>query len=200
MCVAKLTGHCEPSTPPEEINLSVIFITSFLPTLVICQRGFVCIYFLFLSGTRLTSCGSVTTAPCCASDEIRCVKYSLQEARTQRWALKRWPSATTVTSHMASRRRCSSRQRSTCEECTVDSNVNTDDREADVAIRDIYMHAQTHTHTLVVSVFPFRVHAYNVLHRINNKNMPTFKRLTLYIHVFLECERKCQLLNTHGYL
>ncbi|KAG7217033.1 hypothetical protein INR49_027572 [Caranx melampygus] len=65
----------------------------------------------------------VMTAPCCMSGEILCVKYSLQEASTERWALKLCPSTTTVTSHNMSRRRCSSRLRSTWEECTEDSNT-----------------------------------------------------------------------------
>lgn len=92
----------------------------------------------------LTSWGRVTTAPCCVNEEILCAKYSLQEASTERWALKLWPSTTTVTSHSTSRRRCSSRELSTWEEWAVDSNVNTDDRGADMATDRYLFVQQTH--------------------------------------------------------
>lgn len=122
---------------------------------------------------HLTSCGRVMTAPCCVREEILWVKYSLQEASTERWALKLWPSTTTVISHNVSRRRCSSSQCSTWEECTVDSNVNTDDRGADMAIRDTYMSKHTHTHTLIVFPFKRYLKSHTLKWQNNNKNMPT---------------------------
>ena len=129
-------------------NLSVTFCSHFTFPWDCFVRGF-CASALYLYATlrwHLTSWGRVMTAPCCVSEEILCAKYSQQEASTERCALKLSPSTTTVTSHSVSRWRCSSRRRSTWEECTVDSNVNTDDRGEDMAIRGhLYVHTNTHT-------------------------------------------------------
>lgn len=65
---------------------------------------------------------------------MRALKYSLQEARTERWALKLRFSTTTVTSHRMSFCLCSSRQRSTCVLCTDDWNVNSEVLQPDIVM------------------------------------------------------------------
>lgn len=65
---------------------------------------------------------------------MRVLKYSLQEARTERWALKLRFSTITVISHRRSFRLCSSRQRSTCVLCTDDWNVNSEVLQLDIVM------------------------------------------------------------------
>ena len=74
--------------------------------------------------TQWTWSGRVMTAWLPVRPPTRPWKKSLQEARTAACARKCWSPVATVTSHRASRRRCSSRRRRTWAACTADSKVN----------------------------------------------------------------------------